>query len=101
MALTLKTIEPVKIDDKSCAPKVNAEQRLRLSEVKLDTEEERAEAIKLIASCFPADEKYVAGKLEQMMTFDIQRLQAYLMAGDTGLDMIDRALEKAMEGVNG
>ena len=100
MALELKTIQPVTIDGEKCCPVVNPESRLRLSDIKFDNQDNIEAGIKVILDCFPDKKSYLAKKLPDMTPFDLQQLQAYLLAGDSGLKMINEAVEKAMGSVN-
>lgn len=97
MALELKTIQPIKIDDVDCKPYLTAELRLRLGEIKqMVSEEDRAKAIATLGSCFPENSEYVREKLEQMTVMDLQLLQAYLLAGQNGVDTVLDGIKEAM-----
>lgn len=90
-------IQPVCFGGKDCTPKVNAEQRLRLQGLDFGTEAQATKSDKVLASCFPDDEEYVAGFLSAQMTpFEKQQLRAYLVAGPGGIRMIDEAVTKAV-----
>lgn len=104
--LTFDGIRPVRFGDKDCMPKVNAEQRLRLQQLKFETEADNEKADKLFAECFPEDKQYVAAFLDEFMTpFEKQQLRAYLISGANGIRILDevitKAMNEAMEGENG
>lgn len=84
--LNLSTIEPVNFGGRECVPEIDAELKLRLSQInKFDDK-----AYKVIASAFPNDEKYVLDFMKRMATIDIQKLQVYLIGGPT---MVEAMLE--------
>lgn len=97
--LTFDGLQPVGFGGRDCTPKINAEQRLRLQGLKLDTESDAREADKVLASCFPEDEGYVREFLgEQMAPFEKQQLRAYLIAGPGGIRIIDESITNAING---
>lgn len=96
MAFELKPIQTVKLDGRECEISVNAEQRLRLSTAKFDTEENSKRAIEIMASCFVNDEAFALEKLAKVAPFDLQRFQTYLIAGETGVKATDDAIEKQL-----
>lgn len=103
--LTFDGIQPVRFGTKECTPSINAEKRLRVQNIKFDTETDTQKANEVLASCFPDDEKYVADFLEtQMSPFEKQQLRAYLVAGPGGIRIIDETiastLNKAAEEAN-
>lgn len=97
MALELTTIQPIKIDGVECRPVINAENRLRIAEIKsISSEEDRETAIKTLASVFPDNKKYVEEKMAQMTALDLELIQTYLIAGQRGVDTIIDGLKEAM-----
>lgn len=94
-------MQPVNFGGKDCQPKLDAELRLRLGKLNF----ENSEADKILAECFPDDEKYVADFLKDKMTpFEKRELQAYLIGGPSMIrtirDQIGNAIKTAQEAQN-
>lgn len=85
--LNLNAIEPVGFGSKECAPRIDAETKMRLSAIKTYDEQ----ALAVLASAFPEDEEYVKEFLGRMATIDVETLHAYLLGGPT---MVERMWEK-------
>lgn len=97
--LSFDGIQPVGFGGKECVPKINTELRLRLRGLKFETDADTEQADKVLAECFPEDEKYVAGFLkDQMAPFEKQQLQAYLIAGPSGIRLIDETITNTIKG---
>lgn len=97
--LSFDGIQPVGFGGKECTPKINTELRLRLRSLKFETDAETEEADKVLAECFKDDEKYVAEFLASKMTpFEKQQLQAYLIAGPSGIRLIDETITNTIKG---
>lgn len=93
--LSLNTLEPVDFGGRECKPEINAETKLRLSQIKkYDTK-----AIETIAEAFPNDEEYVKGFLDNMVVVDIQLLHAYLLGGPTMVQALKDHVDNAMSSV--
>ena len=96
--LNLSAIEPVNFGGKECTPKIDAETKLRLSQIKNYNKKD----CEVLASAFPDDEDYVLEFLSRMATIDIQTLHAYLIGGptmvETMLNSVEKRLDSAMEG---
>lgn len=92
MALELETIQPVRIDGKKCTPKVDPEQKLRLSQVRTETKDDRERSYDIIAGCFPDDKEYVLSKLPGLSELDISMLVTYLAQGETGVKTAAEAI---------
>lgn len=96
MAFTFPTIEPVKFGDFEAVPKMTAEAQLRLSQLKISPEN-LDEAAKAIAECFGENAEKVEEILRaNRLTMEYQRLQAYLLQGQKGLELIDKLLEESI-----
>lgn len=96
--LSFDGIQPVGFGGKECTPKINTELRLRLRGLKFETDADTEQANKVLAECFPDDEKYVAEFLkDQMAPFEKQQLQAYLIAGPSGIRLIDKTITTAIK----
>lgn len=94
MALSIDGLEPVSLGGKPCVPKIDAEMKLRLTQIK-NYDEEADEAL---AMAFPNDEKYVLGFIKGKMTvIDKQILHAYLLGGDTMVATIMDKIKGVME----
>ncbi len=97
MALKIAGIEPVELGDRQCKPRLDADKRLRLREIKLDTKSSTEKAIEVIASCFPDDEDFVANFLKnEAGPTDLQLIALYLQGGQQALDSYQRILDKLM-----
>lgn len=91
--LNLNTLEPVNFGGKECTPQINAETKLRLSQItKYDTATNA-----VLASAFPDDEEYVKDFLGNMTVIDVQILHAYLMGGPTMVESIKSQMAQAMK----
>ena len=89
MALSLQGIGPVEIKGRFCTPQLNAENKLRLAEIK--SYDNTADLV--LASVFPDDEEYVQEFLKTAPALEKEILHAYLVGGDT-------AVKAVMDGVN-
>lgn len=100
MAFKIAGIEPVELGDKQCKPRLDADKRLRLSEIKFSTQVEKRKAIQVIASCFPEDEEFVTEFLtEEAGDQDLQLLALYLRGGQNALNAYQQAYDKLMADV--
>lgn len=93
--LNLSAIEAVNFGGRECMPKIDAETKLRLSQIKKYDEND----LKLLASAFPEDEKYVLEFLGRMATIDIETLHAYLIGGPTMVERMMKGLDKRLDGI--
>jgi len=95
--LKFNGIEPVVFGLRECTPEINAEMKLRLSQIKNYDEKD----CKVLAEAFPNDEQYVRNFLKKMSKIDIQTLHAYLIGGqkmvETVLKSVERQIDKAMD----
>lgn len=97
MALKFAGIEPVEFGTRSCTPRIDADKRLRLSQLKFNTQTEITKANGVIASCFPDDEEFVADFLNnQIGDTDRQVLALYLRGGQAALDAYQKAIDEMM-----
>lgn len=92
MALSLETIQPVILDGQKCTPKVDPEQKLRLSQINLKGEENKQRSYEIIAGCFPDDKEYVLSKLPGLSEMDISVLATYLAQGETGVKAVSESV---------
>jgi hypothetical protein len=98
MALKIAGIEPVEFGSRNCKPRLDADKRLRLSQLKYDTDTNRAKANEVIASCFPDDEEFVLDFLRnEISETDRQLLALYLRGGQTAIDAYQKAYNQLME----
>ena len=94
MALTLNGLQPVNFCGKECMPKIDAELRLRLQNIKLYN----AEADDILASAFPNDSIYVKEFLTDRMTvYEKQTLHLYLLGGDQMLDTVREQIKSELK----
>lgn len=97
MALKFAGIEPVEFGGKICTPRIDADKRLRLTQLKFNTEADADKANKVIASCFPDDEEFVEDFLKNQITdSDRQVLALYLRGGQRALDAYEKAVNDLM-----
>lgn len=95
MGLKLESIQAVEMDGKPYLPTISTESSLKLQDVKLDTEVHREEAIETMAECFPGHASEVKNFLKRCAVPMLARLQSYLIAGQDGVEMVNRRLEEA------
>lgn len=89
-------LEPIDFKGHMCEPKLDVEKKLRLSQIKFETEEQIKEADSILASCF--DEKFAKDFIkEKLSTDDKIVLRTYLCNGETGLNRLSSVTEGAIE----
>lgn len=102
MALQFNGIEAIRFGDIVSTPKIDAETRLRLQGVKLNTKDAVNEAIEVLSSCFGADSVAIKQFMaEQMSEYELAKLQAYLLGGDSMLEVFEKQFNKNLEQSNG
>lgn len=95
MALSFNGLEPVNFGGRDCTPKINAELKLRLAQLK----EYNDNADEILAEAFPDDENYVLKFLrEKMTTLDKQTLHVYLIGGETMVAKILNQIDETLKG---
>lgn len=102
MALTFNGIEPVGFGPEGkrriCAPKLNAELRLRVARLQFKTDQDLTEADSILADCFPDDREFVYEFLRDEMTpFDKQTLQTFLLSGIKAVEQMANSIDTATE----
>ena len=89
-------LEPIDFKGKLCEPKLDAEKKLRLSNIKFETEEQIREADDILASCF--DDEYAKNFIRNKLSNDDKIvLRTYLCNGETGLNRLSTVTEGAIE----
>lgn len=89
-------LEPIDFKGKLCEPKLDVEKKLRLSNIKFETETQIKEADEVLASCF--EEEYAKDFIrEKLSTDDKIILKTYLCNGETGLNRLSSATDGAIE----
>lgn len=89
-------LEPIDFKGTLCTPKIDAEKKLRLSNIKLETEEQVREADEILCSCF--DEDYAKQFIREKLSSDDKVVLAtYLRGGETGLNRLSKATDGAIE----
>lgn len=79
-------------------PVLGQKDKLKLQQLSLDSEQGRQKAIDTIASIFDGDTEYIKEFMTKNMTeFDIARVQAYVVGGDSMLESFDKQLEKEFD----
>lgn len=79
-------------------PVLGQKDKLKLQQLSLDSEQGRQKAIDTIASIFDGDVEYIKEFMTKNMTeFDIARVQAYVVGGDSMLESFDKQLEKEFD----
>ena len=95
--LSFSGLQPVSFGGKECAPKLDTEIRLRISNVKLDTASDIEHAAKVFAEAFPDDKDYVRDFIENQMTgYEVRELQVYLTQGAKAAKDISDVIKSAM-----
>lgn len=95
--LSFDGIQPVMFGGKDCMPSLDAELRLRIQNLKFDTDADRAHSDEVLAKAFPKDRDYVEDFLKkQMSDMEKQKLQAYLLGGMSAVRTLDQAIERVM-----
>lgn len=98
MTLKFSGLQPVEFGDKAYKPILDADKRLRLSQIKFDTKNATERAEEVMASCFGDDEPIVLDFIRsEMTTQEKQLLQVYLLNGERGLEMYREAYNKVLE----
>ena len=89
-------LEPIDFKGRLCEPKIDAEKKLRLSNIKFDTAEQIAEADSVLGSCFEDEyaKEFIRDKLS---TDDKIVLRTYLVGGETGLNRLSKATDGVVE----
>lgn len=94
MALSIDGLEPVSLGGKPCVPKIDAEMKLRLTQIKSYDEA----ADETLSMAFPNDEKYVLDFIKSKMTvIDKEILHAYLLGGDSMVTAVMDKIKGVME----
>lgn len=89
-------LEPIDFKGKLCEPKLDTEKKLRLANIKFETEEQVREADDILASCF--DEDYAKNFIREKLSVDDKVvLRTYLVNGETGLNRLSNVTEGAIE----
>lgn len=89
-------LEPIDFKGHLCEPKLDAEKKLRLSNIKFETAEQVSHANEVLASCF--DDEFAKGFIrEKLSTDDKVVLKTYLQGGETGLNRLSKATDGAIE----
>lgn len=96
--LEFSGLQPVSFAGKDCeCVKPNAEQRLRLSRMKFDTDADEKKSASVLASCFPNDEAFVEQfLLEKATPIEMSKLANYLMAGAEGIGLTEKAINEKL-----
>ena len=89
-------LEPIDFKGKECQPIIDAEKKLRLTSIKLGTEEQIREADDILCSCFEDD--YAKDFIRTKLSSDDKLVLAtYLRSGETGLNRLSKATDGAIE----
>lgn len=89
-------LEPIDFKGHMCEPKIDAEKKLRLSNIKFETAEQIQEADEVLASCF--DDDYAKNFIRERLSADDKVvLKIYLANGETGLNRLSQATEGFVE----
>ena len=98
MALKLKTLKAIEFDDDfTLTPKVTAELKLRLQDLKFDSADNIKNGIEVISKCFGVDDRERVKQFldEHATVLGLYQIQAYLAYGIE--DMQDRIAESTKE----
>lgn len=105
MPLSFKKVKPVDFEDFTALPQVNTEIRLRLQNLKFQTEPQLEQAKDVLASAFGEEKARVRQFMDDnyMSPIGLQELQAYLLGGEQGLEQyrerVNMAMDKAVDKV--
>ena len=89
-------LEPIDFKGKLCEPKLDAEKKLRLANIKFETEEQISNADDILTSCF--DDEYAKTFIREKLSVDDKIvLRTYLCNGETGLNRLSSVTEGAIE----
>lgn len=99
--LEFSGLQPVSFAGRDCeCVKPNAEQRLRLTHIKFDTDADEKKSAQVLASCFPNDSEFVEQfLLEKATPIEMSKLANYLMAGAEGIDLTEKAINEKLASV--
>ena len=95
MSLKLKKLKAIEFDDEfTLTPKVTTELKLRLQELKFDSEDNINHGIDIISKCFAEDDREKVKEFlnEHATVMGLYQIQAYLAYGIE--DMEDRVEKK-------
>lgn len=96
MALQFNTIEPVRFGTIEATPKITTSARMRIQRAKFGGD--NSEAMEVLSECFGTQADEVLDFMKKnMSTMDLQRLQAYLIGGDTMLETLDRTIDETIK----
>lgn len=90
--LNLNTLEPVNFGGKECTPKIDAETKMRLSQIKTYD----AKSFDILANAFPDDVEYVKDFLSKLTGIDVQLLHAYLLGGEEAVKIVKEEIEQKL-----
>lgn len=97
MTLKFSGLQPVEFGDKAYKPILDADKRLRLSQIKFDTKSATEKAEEVMASCFGDDSAIVLDFIRsEMAPIEKQLLSIYLQQGERGLEAYKEAYSKLM-----
>lgn len=89
-------LEPIDFKGHLCEPKIDAEKKLRLANIKFDTTEQIKEADEILASCF--DDEFAKDFIKNKLSSDDKMvLKTYLVSGETGLNRLSKATDGVVE----
>ena len=89
-------LEPIDFKGHLCEPKIDAEKKQRLTNIKFDTAENVRAATDILASCF--DEDFAKSFIREKLSVDDKIvLRTYLTNGETGLNRLSKATDGAIE----
>lgn len=98
MSLRLQKLKAIEFDDEfTLTPKVTTELKLRLQEIKFDSEDNIANGIEIISKCFAEDDRAKVKDFlnENATVMGLYQIQAYLAYGIE--DMKERVQKTTQE----
>lgn len=89
-------IEPIDFKGHLCEPKLDAEKKLRLTNINFSTEEQVKEADEVLASCF--DDEYAKEFIKTKLSSDDKAvLKTYLIGGESAVNRLSKATDGIIE----
>lgn len=99
MPLAFKKIKPVDFEDFTAVPQMTTELKLRIQNLKFDTEAQIEKAKDTLSVAFPDEKEKVRAFMDEnlMGAVGLQELQAYLLGGEEMLEHYRQHFNEVMK----